>query len=144
MNVSLRNLSLLFGIIGCCIAGCHNKKAGQDDQQAAILSHPPYASLTDSLSRDKVTDKASIYFRRAELLSRNNLHELAVKDYQRSWEMVPDEYTATRYASTLVILGQTSQAIHLLTDCQQRFPSSRLSVAVAGQLVPCTDRPRWA
>ena len=136
MNVSLRTLCLLFGItiIGCPIAGCHNNQNKDDDQQAAILSHPPYSSLTDSLSKDKVTDKAGIYFRRAELLSRNNLHELAVKDYQRSWEIVPDEYTATRYASTLAILGQTSQAIRLLTDCQQRFPGNPSFPAMLGDI----------
>ena len=142
MNSPLRTLCLLFGatVIGCWIAGCHNHKTGEEDQQTAILTHLPYSALTDSLSMDKVADKAGIYFRRGELLSRNNLHELALKDYQRSWEIAPDEYTATRYASTLAILGQTSQAIRLLTDCQQRYPSNPSFPGMLGDIYQQTGR----
>ncbi|WP_431214955.1 tetratricopeptide repeat protein [Puia sp. P3] len=140
MKLPLRTLCLLLGLIGCGIAGCHNNKTGEDNQQAAILSHSPYSALTDSLSADKAADKAAIYFRRGELLSRNNLHELALKDYQRSWEITPDEYTATRYASTLAILGQTSQAIRLLTDCQQRFPGNPSFPDMLGDIYQQTGR----
>jgi tetratricopeptide (TPR) repeat protein len=140
MNVSLRILCVLFGLTGLWTAGCNNNGSKSNDQQSAVLARPPFAPLTDSLSMDKVPDKAGIYFRRAELLSRNNLHELAAKDYQLSWKLNPDELTGLRYASTLSILGQTAQAIRLLKDCEQKFPASSSFPTLLGELYQQSGR----
>ena len=89
-----------------------------------MLKQAPFAPLTDSIRQSKPADQAELYFRRAELLSRNNLHELAAEDYKRSWDLHPDEATGLRYAATLSILGRTDEAAKLLLDCQKRFPSN--------------------
>jgi tetratricopeptide (TPR) repeat protein len=118
--------SLLIGI--CCAAfgiiACNDRGNGRDAERAAILTHPPYVPLTDSLNKNLGPDKAGLYFRRAELLSHNDQHELAAEDYSRSWELRPDETTGARYASTLTITGQSGKAIRLLLDCRQRFPAN--------------------
>jgi tetratricopeptide (TPR) repeat protein len=107
-----------------CFAGCNNGGSKKEDEQAAVLHHPPYAALTDSLRFVKGKEAAGVYFRRAELLSRANLHELAADDYSRSWDLNPDEFTGFRYASTLTILGQTGKAIEVLQDCRKKFPAN--------------------
>ena len=139
MNRSLRAICLLLCFAGPWVAGCNNH-GNNNDKQDAVLSRLPYASLTDSLSGDKVTDKAGLYFRRAELLSRNNLHELAVRDYRRSWDLQPDELTGFRYASTLAIIGQMTPAIRLLQDCQQRFPDNTSFSTQLGELYQQSGR----
>ena len=105
------------------IQGCHNNN--HDDKKAqevsAVLHRPPFGPLTDSLDQHQGDDVAGLYFRRAELLSRNDLHELAADDYQKSWGLRPDEVTGLRYASTLTIIGHTGKAIQLLQDCAGAF-----------------------
>lgn len=121
---SLRNLLVLL----CCTAigmiACNGSGHGRDADRAAILSHPPYALLTDSIRQHPGTDEAGLYFRRAELLSRNNQHELAAGDYSRSWDIQPDAATGARYAATLTVLGQTGKAISLLQECSRKFPAN--------------------
>ena len=99
MKHFLRTLFLLAAAAGP-LAGCHNDGNKKADEQAAVLHSPPFAALTDSLLSVKDNDAAGLYFRRAELLTKANLHELAAADYHRSWEINPDELTGYRYAST--------------------------------------------
>src|SRR5882757_1040955 len=106
MNQPFRTLFILFCFSGFLTTGCNNPGNKKDEDQAAFLHNPPFASITDSIRRaspgkaDSST-RAELYFRRAELLSRNNLHELAAADYQMAWGLKPDEATGLRYSSTL-------------------------------------------
>jgi len=140
MNNSLRTLCLLFCFAGLWIAGCNNNSTSKNDQQTAVLHRQPFLPLTDSLSQSNAGDKAGLYFRRGELLARSNLHELALKDYQQSWKLAPEEFTGFRYASTLSILGQTGQAIRLLQDCQQKFPANTSFSSLLGELYQQSGR----
>jgi tetratricopeptide (TPR) repeat protein len=125
----------LFLVIGALLmTGCSNNSDTQTDQQAAVLHHPPYAPLTDSLARAKGDDAAGLYFRRGELLSHNNLHELAAEDYRRSWELRPAEETGFRYASTLSIIGQADRAIRLLKECEKNFPADPAFPSMLGEV----------
>jgi len=108
---------LCLSVIAC---GGHGGNAKDED---AILKRPPYIALTDSINGD-AGDKAALYFRRGDLLSRNNLHELASSDYKQAWELHPDETTGLRYASTLSIIGRPNDAIRLLQDCRKKFPGN--------------------
>ena len=119
----LRSLRILFLLTGFGWIACNGTGSGSNSGAATILTHPPYASLTDSLEKDKVADRAGLYFRRAELLSHNDQHELAASDYGKSWELRPDETTGMRYASALTITGQVRKAIQVLEDCRKKFPS---------------------
>lgn len=116
------------------IIACNNNSNKKQDEQAAILHQLPFAPLTDSLETAKGDLAAGLYYRRAELLSRNNRHELAAEDFRRSWDLVPDERTGYRYASTLSIIGQIDPAIQLLQDCEKRFPNDAAFPSMLGDL----------
>src|SRR6202012_692920 len=123
MNHSWKTLIVLYAAI-CITAGCNSHESEQNKDKAAILHSRPFAPLTDSLDEKKSTDEAGLYFRRAELLSRNSQHELAAEDYKRSWDLHPDELTGYRFSSSLSILGRIDSAIRVLQDCCNKFPSN--------------------
>ncbi|HXB45483.1 MAG TPA: tetratricopeptide repeat protein [Puia sp.] len=113
LNIALFLFTIIFAV------GCKwedKNKVGSTD----ILNKPPYAALTDSIKR--FPKDAFLYFRRAELLSENNLHETANADYSKSWGLKPDEQTGIRYASNLAILGKAGDHIRLLQTCIEQFP----------------------
>jgi tetratricopeptide (TPR) repeat protein len=122
------------------MTACNGSGNGKDADRAAILTRPPYSSLTDSLQKHLGADQAGLYFRRAELLSHNNQHELAASDYNRSWDLRPDEMTGTRYAATLTIIGQMGKAIRLMRECQQKFPANRDFPAKLAELYTQSNR----
>lgn len=132
-QASRRCLYLLLGI--CLYAGaCKDHKEDKKDEAADVLRQPPYAALTDSLDQLKATDPAGLHFRRGELLSHNNLHELAVADYRAAWNLHPDEATGLRYATTLSIVGQTDSAIRLLQECRRQYPANASFSNMLGDL----------
>jgi tetratricopeptide (TPR) repeat protein len=143
MKHFLRTLFLLAAAAGS-LAGCHNDGDKKADEQAAVLHGPPFAALTDSLRSVKDKDAAGLYFRRAELLTKANLHELAAADYHRSWEINPDELTGYRYASTLSIIGQTDRAIQLLTDCSKKFPTNPAFPGLLGEIYQQSGKTKEA
>lgn len=100
------------------------------------MIRPPFSALTDSIRQmDKDSGTvAGLYFRRGELLSQNNLHEIAAKDYKRSWELRHSETTALRYASALSITGHTDEAVQWLKDCRKEFPSNDSFSRLLGDL----------
>jgi tetratricopeptide (TPR) repeat protein len=113
--------NLLLGLV-LLLTACNER--GRDGKDAeSILKRPPYAALTDSIDRD-ASNKAALYFRRGDLLSRNNLHELAASDYKNAWDLHPDETTGLRYASTLSIISRPNEAIRLLEECRKKFPGN--------------------
>ena len=143
MKHFLRTLLLLVCAAGL-LAGCHNEGDKKEEERAAVLHRPPFAALTDSLRSATDRDAAGLYFRRAELLTRANLHELAAADYHRSWDIDPDEATGYRYASTLSIIGQTDKAIQLLTDCSRKYPSNPAFPGLLGELYQQSGRMKEA
>lgn len=127
---TLLPLALCLGIVTAC-----NGPAGKKDKEAAaVLDHPPFRALTDSIDHHIGSDTAGLYFRRGELLSRNDRHELAVEDFRRAWEIRPDEMTGLRYSSELSIIGQPDDAIRLLQDCGKRFPGNPAFPGMLGEL----------
>src|SRR5579872_5365901 len=87
LGQSLALSMLLFALL--LTTGCNSSGNEKEADQAAILHHIPYAPLTDSLRNAKDIEAAGLYFRRGELLSHNNLHELAANDYRKSWQLRP-------------------------------------------------------
>jgi tetratricopeptide (TPR) repeat protein len=129
---------LCFLIVG--MTACNGSGDGKDADRTAILTHLPYSTLTDSIQNHLGADQAGLYFKRAELLSRNNQHELAAADYGRSWDLRPDEGTGARYAATLTIIGQLGKAVHLLQDCCRKFPSDKDFPAKLAELYTQSNR----
>jgi tetratricopeptide (TPR) repeat protein len=128
-----RTLSVVIACASLFVTGCNNHEDKKNDA-AVVLHRAPYASLTDSLDQAKGDPAAGLYFRRAELLSHNNQHELAAEDFRRSWELRPDEITGFRYASTLSIIGQADRAVRLLQDCEKKFPANPTFSTMLGEL----------
>ena len=108
--------------LGLSTTAC-NGHGDNTKNEDAVLKKPPFAALTDSINGG-AADKAGLYFRRGDLLSRNDLHELAANDYEKAWKLRPDETTGIRYASTLSIISRPQAAIRLLEDCRKRFPNN--------------------
>ena len=137
---SLRNLPVLLCCVVVGMTACNGSGNRKDADRAAILTRPPYSSLTDSIQDHLGADQASLYFRRAELLSHNDQHELAAADYGRCWDLRPDEATGVRYAATLTVLGQISKAIHLLQECCRKFPANANFPAKLAELYTQSNR----
>src|SRR6185437_12352290 len=134
---------LLLSVTTLLIA-CNSHDTKKDDEQAAILHRPPFAPLTDSLETAKGDLAAGLYFRRGELLARSNHHELAANDYRNSWQLVPEERTGFRYASTLSIIGQLAPAVQLLQDCEKRFPGNAAFPSMLADLYQQAGRNKQA
>ncbi len=87
-----------------------------------ILSHPPYDALSDSIRQ--FPDNPRYYLERGLLLSQNNKHEIATVDYKKAWELSSDEGVALEYASNLLLLNRTNEALLFLNDCRKKFPAN--------------------
>lgn len=134
MKQFVRTLYLVVCCMGLLTMACNGPGNQKKEEAAAVLRRPPYAPLTDSLEGTKGNEAAALYFRRAELLAHNNLHELAAEDFHRSWELRPDELTGYRYASTLSIIGQGERAIRILKECGQKYPANPAFPSLLGEL----------
>ena len=144
MSKFSRTLLLVVCAAGLLSTACNGPANKKEDLQAAVLHRPPFASLTDSLAQARGAETAGLYLRRAELLSRNNFHELAAEDYKKSWELSPEEFTGFRYASTLSIIGQTDQAVRLLRDCEKKYPDNPAFPSLLGELYQQSSRMKEA
>jgi tetratricopeptide (TPR) repeat protein len=121
--IQLLKSNLLFLSFTCIwLAGCHSPDNTNNKYAENILETPPFTAISDSIRQ--FPKDASLYLRRAELLSRNNDHEIAYDDYKKSWELNPIEQTATRYASNLSITGKSAEAVKLLENCVRKFPAN--------------------
>ncbi len=144
MNKFVWALFLVIGGAESLMTGCNGHGDKKQQEQAVILHRAPYAPLTDSLDQAKGDEAAGLYFRRAELLSHNNLHEMAAEDFRHSWELHPDEMTGFRYASTLSIIGQADRAVKLLKDCAVKFPGNPAFTSMLGEFYQQSGKTKEA
>lgn len=86
----------------------------------AILQQPPYNTLTDSLTIQP--DNAGLYYKRALLLTQNNEHELAGRDWAKVWELNPTESNTWQFVTNLIVTNQSNKAIEVLTQAIDKFP----------------------
>src|ERR1700724_1327114 len=105
MNKSVVYLFMLLSVQW--ILGCHGTDPADGDKESIIMKSPSFAGLTDSIRQ--FPKDASLYFRRAELLSQINQHEFASSDFKRSWELKPVPETGLHYVSNLSILGRPAE-----------------------------------
>jgi tetratricopeptide (TPR) repeat protein len=128
------NYSKIYGLFICClvffISGCSETGKKKTDM-SSVLDKAPFAVYTDSIR--KFPDDIHLYFERAQLLSKNNLHEIATADYKKSWESAPGELTAIQYASNLSIINKPNEELQLLQSGLQQFPASRELKRILGE-----------
>ncbi len=116
-RIILYSMCLGIFVCGCNLAG--NKSANGFDE---ILQQPPYKSVSDSIGKNSAD--ASLYRRRAELLTQNNQHDIAYYDYKKSWQLQPSESSALLFTSNLFLTGRSKDAIDLLKKCMQLYPGN--------------------
>ncbi|HTQ27405.1 MAG TPA: tetratricopeptide repeat protein [Puia sp.] len=139
MNLSRSSHFIPLILTLLAILSCHsgsNRVAASPDQ--AVLNSPLLAPLNDSINR--FPDNAQLYFRRAELLSLNNAHEAAAKDYKKSWELAPAPETAIQYASNLSINDMPAEKLTLLEDAVRKFPAENELNRLLGEAYAETGR----
>jgi tetratricopeptide (TPR) repeat protein len=116
--INTRN-SFIYGIcLLLLLAAC----GGEDQSAGGLLNKAPYKGLTDSIAR--FPQEAELYKKRAVLLSLNNKHELATPDYQKAWELGPDENTGQEFVANLLLVNKPVQAVALLKECTAKFPAN--------------------
>ncbi|MCC7400332.1 MAG: tetratricopeptide repeat protein [Chitinophagaceae bacterium] len=98
---------------------------------SGILSQQPFASLTDSISKEPQRD--NLYFQRAVLLNKNNFPEPALADFRQAWSLKKNEQYALGISSILLDKKPDS-AVAFLNSALEDLPNSvflRLSLAKA-------------
>lgn len=119
MSIMINTMnSFIFGICLILLAAC----GGQDQPAGGLLNKAPYRGLTDSIAR--FPKDAELYKKRAVLLSLNNKHELATADYEKAWELAPDENTGQEFVANLLLVNQPLEAVALLKECITKFPGN--------------------
>ncbi len=136
MFTNMKNLLYLFWMLALVSVGC------KSDERDQYLSRPPFASVTDSIRR--FPDRADLYLQRALLFSENKMPELATPDYKKAWEIAQEEVTALNYASNLIMINKTDEALALLTDCRKRFPKDSEIARRLGELYASRGRRKEA
>jgi len=85
-----------------------------------MLQKPPFDGLTDSIRQ--FPEDPALYLRRALLLSQNGLHEIAMPDYYKSWQLTSDPQVGLEYASNLLLINRVDSAKEFLETISARFP----------------------
>ena len=131
-------------VISISLGACNlfDKKVERVVVDKDILEKAPFAALTDSISNNR--KDAGIYFRRGELLSQNNQHELAYSDYKKSWELQTDENTAIAYVANMFMLGKSDEALSFLKVCVRKFPNNPLFARRLSETYVQTGRSKEA
>lgn len=101
------------------LAGCNS--ANETSPYNAVLSQPPYASLTDSIKDNR--GNSDLYFHRALLLKKNNLPEPALADFKKAWSLKQkEEYAAN--ISAMLLENKPDSAVSFIHDALKKIPKS--------------------
>src|SRR5687768_13305324 len=106
------------GLLLIC-SGC-NLLDSNDPNASKIFKDPPFKSITDSIN--DFPDNPDLYLKRAQLLLQKKHADLAVNDYEKAWQLRPDETTALYYTASMFMAGKENEAISLLKECIKKFP----------------------
>jgi tetratricopeptide (TPR) repeat protein len=91
------------------------------DQPDAVLSQPPFQSLTDSIRQ--FPKNPDLYYRRGVLLYQNNQAAFAEQDLRKAWSLQPKEEYALSM-TTLLRNKSTDSAIVFINQALQKLPNS--------------------
>jgi tetratricopeptide (TPR) repeat protein len=109
------------------LASCSGN--GNGSPYAEILAQPPYAVITDSISKEP--DRDDLYFRRAVLLNRNNLPEPALADFRKAWLINAEEPYAIGVGNILLEKKPDSARTFLLQAIKELPQSIFLRLLLA-------------
>jgi tetratricopeptide (TPR) repeat protein len=101
---------------------CNNKVSHSEKQDSVLIDNPSFKNLNDSIHL--YPHDASLFLRRAILLTQENAHELANSDFQKAWSFRPSLEIGLPFAANLEILGKHSEKLILLQSLYNQFPSN--------------------
>ena len=110
--------SLLITVVCSCNMTANNPANGFNE----TFQQPSFKPISDSI--EKSPSDAGMLLRRAELLTQNNLHDIAYYDYKKSWQLQPSEESALLFVSNLFLTGRNKDAVELLKKCIPLYPSN--------------------
>ena len=110
----------MHALIWICMAGMIACKDNNVDD--SLLTRRPYKGLTDSIER--FPRNYDLHLQRGLLLSQNNLHELAHRDYKKAFEIQPDEQVTLIYVANLLMVNKVQEAVQLLKESIKRYPQN--------------------
>lgn len=116
---SPRYLLICFTFISLLFA-CNNEEVSP---YQATLGNPPYKEITDSIKDDP--GNVALYARRGGMLNKNELPELALKDFKKAWELSGEEKYALAVGN-LMLETNPDSSIHFLLQAGQKINSSKL------------------
>jgi len=102
-------------------AACNNSNT-ERGEVAAILTQPPYQTITDSINEDP--DNTALYQRRAALLLQQDELQLAQADLTKAWELNPSEESAEQLVNVLFMLGNNREAVRFLEELIKKYPEN--------------------
>jgi predicted Zn-dependent protease len=110
--------ALLFVVTISCKEG--NSASETDDVN--VLESGPFKDLSKQIRNSP--DNPSLYIERGQLLSQHQLHKLAATDFNKAWQLQPDEKTGLLTSANLFLAGSDKEAIDFLLTCSKKFPSN--------------------
>lgn len=110
-----------FAVLAAAFAliSCGRKDTNRFDN---LLQQPPYKAYTDSIQQEP--KRASLYFSRATLLSTGRETEAALADFEKAYELEPNDRYGWAYGSTLINLQRYDSAINMLKKAAVSFPNN--------------------
>lgn len=120
MKIAISPFIYLVFISVFSLTACTNDDASP---YQAILGKPPYSDITDSINNDP--DNVSLYARRAGMLNKNNLPELALKDFEKAWTLSGEEKFALAVGNLLLEQNPDSATL-FIKQAQQKITNSKL------------------
>jgi Flp pilus assembly protein TadD len=124
------------------MAACKNKSNHSEDPVSPVENEPAFKSLNDSIHQFPSDD--SLYLRRANRLTLENLHELAYPDFQKSWSLKPGLDNGLPFAANLAILDKQAERLRLLENIHQLFPNDSQTARLLADAYTSTGKPERA
>ena len=107
-------LATVIGMYGC---NSSNDSSPYDQ----LLSHPPYAKLTDSIKQNSTNSE--LYYHRGMLLFKNNNNPPALSDFKKAWSLEKREPYAVAI-SNILVADKPDSAISFLSNALKELPKS--------------------
>ena len=115
MNYIIVAFTILLTLTNCTTTNSTNK-------YDALLQQEPYNILTDSIKSNATN--ANLYITRGLLLSKNDKADAALADFEKAYNLVPNETNAAYYSVKLMAYAKYDTAITFLQQCTQKFPTN--------------------
>jgi tetratricopeptide (TPR) repeat protein len=106
-----------FLLLTLLLFACNNNDKVKDD----TLAQPPYETFTDSISN--FPHRADLYYKRGVLLFQNDQLAYAKNDFQKAWDISPQEEYALSMTTLLKKISPDS-AILFLESATRKLPQS--------------------